>query len=96
MFEQPKRGVAYGVGTDPQGRRGIILVVECTVNSQGTGKVSVTGAAKSAVLGPATAVEDVSVVESAEMLLNTYETICVKADVQHFEIRFHFSSHKSA
>ena len=65
MFEEPKRGVAYGVGTDAQGRRGIILVVECTVNTQGTGKVSVSGAAKSAVLGPATAVEDVSVVESA-------------------------------
>jgi len=65
MFEKPKNGITYGVGTDPQGRRGIILVVECTVNSHGMSKVSVTGAAKAAVLGPATAVEDVSVVESA-------------------------------
>ncbi len=65
MLDKPQKGIAYGVGTDPQGRRGIILVVECTVNKQGTGRVSVTGAAKTAVLGPATAVEDVSVVESA-------------------------------
>jgi SpoVK/Ycf46/Vps4 family AAA+-type ATPase len=65
MFDQPNEGVAYGVGTDPQGRRGILLVVECAVNRDGTGMVSVTGAAKTAVLGPATAVEDVSVVESA-------------------------------
>jgi len=65
MLSKPEKGVAYGVGTDSQGRRGIILLAECAVNKQGSGKVTVTGAAKSAVLGPATAVEDVSIVESA-------------------------------
>jgi len=65
MTGELQTGVAYGIGTDPQGRRGIILLAECAINKQGSGKVSVTGAAKAAVLGPATAVEDVSVVESA-------------------------------
>jgi SpoVK/Ycf46/Vps4 family AAA+-type ATPase len=91
MFEEPKRGVSYGVGTDAQGRRGIILVVECTVNPQGTGKVKVTGAAKTAVLGPATAVEDASVVESAanvvEYIRNyTYEKL--KLDISKYDFTF--------
>jgi ATP-dependent Lon protease len=65
IIATPQRGVTYGVGTDPQGRRGIILLTECAINKQGTGKVRVTGAAKAAVLGPATTVEDTSVIESA-------------------------------
>jgi len=63
--ESPGSGVANGAGTDPQGRRGLILIVECAANPRGSGKVNVTGASKTAVLGPATTVEDVSVVESA-------------------------------
>lgn len=64
IFDRPEAGVAYGLGTDPSGRRGIILIVECVINPNGSGKVVVTGAAKSAVVGP-TVVEDASVVESA-------------------------------
>jgi SpoVK/Ycf46/Vps4 family AAA+-type ATPase len=91
MFEKPKRGVAYGVGTDPQGRRGIILVVECTINNQGTGKVSVTGAAKAAVLGPATAVEDVSVVESAANVVEYIRNFLrekLKLDISKYDFTF--------
>lgn len=63
--ETPGSGVANGAGTDPQGRRGLILIVECVANPHGSGRVNVTGASKTAVLAPATTVEDVSVVESA-------------------------------
>ncbi|MFN3268637.1 MAG: ATP-binding protein, partial [Zestosphaera sp.] len=36
-------GVAIGLGTDVQGRKGIPLIVECSVNPFGTGKVNITG-----------------------------------------------------
>jgi SpoVK/Ycf46/Vps4 family AAA+-type ATPase len=91
MLGQPERGVAYGIGTDAQGRRGIILLTECAVNKQGTGKVSVTGAAKAAVLGPATAVEDVSVVESATNVveyIRSYLRDKVKIDISKYDFTF--------
>jgi len=91
MLGQPERGVAYGIGTDAQGRRGIILLTECAVNKQGSGKVSVTGAAKAAVLGPATAVEDVSVVESATNVveyIRSYLRDRVKIDISKYDFTF--------
>jgi len=91
MVETLQKGVAYGIATDPQGRRGIVLLVECTVNKQGTGKVRVTGAAKAAVLGPATAVEDVSVVESARNVveyIRSYIHEKLKVDISRFDFTF--------
>ncbi|MEM2025783.1 MAG: AAA family ATPase, partial [Desulfurococcaceae archaeon] len=63
VVEEP--GVALGLATDPQGRRGMLLIVECTV-TRGRGKVTVTGAARSLAISPVTSVEDASVVESAQ------------------------------
>jgi SpoVK/Ycf46/Vps4 family AAA+-type ATPase len=91
MLGKPEKGVAYGIGTDAQGRRGIILLTECTVNKQGSGKVSVTGAAKAAVLGPATTVEDVSVVESATNVveyLRSYLRDRLKIDISKYDFTF--------
>jgi len=91
MVETLQRGVAYGIATDPQGRRGIVLLTECTVNKQGTGKVRVTGAAKAAVLGPATAVEDVSVVESARNVIEyirNYLREKLKLDISKYDFTF--------
>ncbi|MBS7658548.1 MAG: AAA family ATPase [Candidatus Bathyarchaeia archaeon] len=64
IFEEPETGVSYGLGTDPTGRRGIILIVECIINPNGDGKTIVTGASKSTIVGP-TVIEDTSVIESA-------------------------------
>jgi SpoVK/Ycf46/Vps4 family AAA+-type ATPase len=91
MLEKPHTGVACGVGTDPQGRRGIILLAECTINKQGSGRVSVTGAAKAAVLGPATAVEDVSVAESATNVIEyirSYLREKLKLDISKYDFTF--------
>jgi len=91
MLTEPQKGIAYGIGTDPQGRRGIILVTECTVNRRGTGKVTVTGAAKAAVLGPATTVEDVSVVESATNAveyIRSYLREKLKLDISKYDFTF--------
>ena len=91
MLGKPERGVAYGIGTDAQGRRGIILLTECAVNKHGSGKVSVTGAAKAAVLGPATAVEDVSVVESATNVvqyIRNYLRDKLKIDISKYDFTF--------
>ena len=66
-------------------------MTECTVNKQGTGKVRVTGAAKSAVLGPATAVADVSVVESARNVieyLRSYLREKLKLDISKYDFTF--------
>ncbi|MFX0088280.1 MAG: AAA family ATPase [Candidatus Hodarchaeota archaeon] len=63
--ETAEVGLSYGLATDISGRRGIILIVECLVNKNGSGTISVTGAAKTAVIGPATTVDDLSVIESA-------------------------------
>uniref|UniRef100_A0A7C3N5Q6 AAA family ATPase n=1 Tax=Candidatus Methanomethylicus mesodigestus TaxID=1867258 RepID=A0A7C3N5Q6_9CREN len=65
VSEGLEHGVMLGLATDQQGRRGVILIVECSVKPGGTGKVTVTGAAKAAILGGASAVEDTSVIESA-------------------------------
>ena len=91
MVETPQRGVAYGIGTDPQGRRGIILLTECSINKQGTGKVRVTGAAKAAVLGPATTIEDVSVSESARNVteyVRSYVREKLKLDIGMYDFTF--------
>ncbi|HUO42435.1 MAG TPA: AAA family ATPase, partial [Methylomirabilota bacterium] len=91
MVETHQRGVAYGIGTDPQGRRGIVLLTECTINKQGTGKVRVTGAAKAAVLGPATAVEDVSVGESARNVIEyirSYIREKLRLDIAKYDFTF--------
>ena len=91
MLDRPEKGVAYGIGTDPQGRRGVILLTECVVNKRGSGKVSVTGAAKAAVLGPATAVEDVSVVESATNVteyIRNYLRERLKIDISKYDFTF--------
>ena len=91
MVETLQRGVAYGIATDAQGRRGIVLLTECTVNKQGTGKVRVTGAARSAVLGPATAVADVSVVESARNVIEyirSYLREKLKLDISKYDFTF--------
>ncbi len=61
----PGPGVVVGLATDAQGRRGIPLIVECAVTPNGSGKVTVTGAAKAVMVGYTTPVEDTSVLESA-------------------------------
>lgn len=65
LVEGTSPGVVVGLATDPQGRRGILLIVECLVNVKGSGIVSVTGAARSQVTSQGTPIEDVSVMESA-------------------------------
>jgi len=69
LTEKLEAGVSLGLATDQEGRRGIVLIVECSYNPNGTGKVTVTGAARSAVVGGITPVEDTSVVESATNVL---------------------------
>ncbi len=65
IYTNPEPGVSLGLATDQQGRRGVILIVECVAKPHGTGRVTVTGAAKSAFLGNVAPVEDTSVLESA-------------------------------
>ena len=72
LCEEPAVGTVMGLATDQQGRRGVVLIVECSVNPRGTGTVSVTGAAKAVLMGQATPVEDTSVQESA---LNVVEYV---------------------
>ncbi|RLF16534.1 MAG: hypothetical protein DRJ97_00590 [Thermoprotei archaeon] len=72
ICEEPAVGTVMGLATDQQGRRGVVLIIECSVNPKGSGRVSVTGAAKAVLLGQATPVEDTSVQESA---LNVVEYV---------------------
>ena len=84
-------GVALGLATDLQGRRGMILIVECSVNKRGSGRVVVTGAAKTVAIGPATPVEDVSVVESAQNAVDyvkSYVADRLGLDISNFDFRF--------
>ncbi|MEM4519408.1 MAG: AAA family ATPase [Sulfolobales archaeon] len=88
---EPRPGIAIGLGTDTQGRRGIPLIVECSVNPFGSGKVSITGVAKSIVLGPGASVEDLSVVESASNVVDFIKHyIMTKAgyDLKNFDFRY--------
>ncbi len=64
IYKTRGTGAAIGLATDIQGRKGMPLLVECSINPRGSGKVVVTGAAKTAVTG-AMPVEDTSVLESA-------------------------------
>ncbi|MEM2214701.1 MAG: AAA family ATPase [Candidatus Nezhaarchaeales archaeon] len=83
-------GVALGLATDPQGRRGMLLIVECAI-SKGTGKVTVTGAAKSVAISPMTTVEDVSVIESAQNAVDYIKLYLNKKlgiDISDYDFRF--------
>ncbi|MHC1637488.1 MAG: AAA family ATPase, partial [Candidatus Nezhaarchaeales archaeon] len=88
IAEEP--GVALGLATDPQGRRGMLLIVECTAR-RGSGKVNVTGAAKSVAIGPMTSVEDVSVIESAQNAVDyikIYINERLGVDISDYDFRF--------
>lgn len=65
IYKMKGAGMAVGLATDAQGRKGMPLLVECSVSPNGSGKVVVTGAAKAVVTGPLTPIEDTSVIESA-------------------------------
>jgi len=83
-------GIALGLATDPQGRRGLLLIVECMVR-RGQGKVSVTGAAKTLALTPGAPVEDVSVVESAQNAVDyikLYVQDKLGMDIADYDFRF--------
>lgn len=87
-------GVALGLATDPQGRRGILLIVECSVK-KGSGKVHVTGAAKSVTIAPMTSVEDVSVIESAQNAVDyvkMYVEEKLGIDLSDYDFRFQIVS----
>jgi len=88
ITEEP--GVALGLATDSQGRRGLLLIVECIVR-KGQGKVSVTGAAKTLALTPGTPVEDVSVIESAQNAVDyikLYVQDKLGIDMSDYDFRF--------
>jgi len=88
-------GVVVGLGTDAQGRKGIPLIVECNVNPYGTGKVSVTGAARTIVLGPGTSIEDLSVIESASNtieFLRHYILLKCGLDISSFDFKYQIIS----
>lgn len=91
VYERLDPGVSLGLATDPQGRRGLILIVECVSKPKGTGKVTVTGAAKAAFVGAVTPVEDVSVLESATNIVEfvkryVYEKVGV--DISSYDFTF--------
>ncbi|MCQ5377086.1 MAG: hypothetical protein NO516_03450, partial [Candidatus Methanomethylicia archaeon] len=91
VSEGLEHGVMLGLATDQQGRRGVILIVECSVKPGGTGKVTVTGAAKAALLGGASAVEDTSVIESATNVVEfikhfIYENL--KLDISRYDFTY--------
>lgn len=91
VYDRLDSGVALGLATDVQGRKGIILIVECTCRPNGSGKVTVTGAAKAAFVGPGMPVEDVSVLESASNIVEyiknyIYERIGV--DISSYDFTF--------
>jgi len=83
-------GTALGLATDPQGRRGLLLIVECMVR-KGQGKVNVTGVAKTLALTPGTPIEDVSVVESAQNAVDyikLYVQDKLGMDIADYDFRF--------
>ncbi len=83
-------GAAVGLATDMQGRKGIPLLVECSVSPRGEGKVAVTGAAKAVPAGPVP-VEDTSVIESAMNAVEyvkSYVREKVGIDVSKFDFKF--------
>jgi SpoVK/Ycf46/Vps4 family AAA+-type ATPase len=83
-------GIALGLATDPQGRRGLLLIVECMVR-KGQGRVSITGAAKTLALTPGTPVEDVSVIESAQNAVDyikLYLQSKLGIDISDYDFRF--------
>ena len=83
-------GVALGLATDLQGRRGLLLIVECMVR-RGQGKVNVTGVAKTLALTPGTPVEDVSVIESAQNAVDyikLYVQDKLGIDISGYDFRF--------
>ncbi|OYT56051.1 MAG: hypothetical protein B6U77_00550 [Candidatus Hecatellales archaeon ex4484_218] len=91
LHEIPDTGVVVGLATDQQGRRGMILIVECAINSRGTGKITLTGAAKTAVLGHATTVEDLSVLESATNVIEyirSYIYDKIGLDISNYDFKF--------
>ncbi|MHA1238061.1 MAG: AAA family ATPase [Candidatus Odinarchaeia archaeon] len=88
-------GISYGLATDQTGRRGIILIVECIVNERGQGEISVTGAAKTAVIGPGTTVKDESVIESAVNVVNyirKYLREKLNVDISNYDFTFQIIS----
>jgi len=91
VAEKLDPGVVIGLGTDPQGRRGVPLIVECSINPYGSGKVVVTGAAKTVILGPGTSVEDTSVIESATNAveyIRTYVREKTGLDISAYDFRY--------
>jgi SpoVK/Ycf46/Vps4 family AAA+-type ATPase len=91
IVDRLEPGVVVGLGTDTQGRKGIPLIVECSVNPFGNGKVSITGVAKNVVLGPGTSVEDLSVVESASNVVDyirNYVMMNIGLDIRNFDFRY--------
>jgi len=91
IVDRLEPGVVVGLGTDTQGRKGIPLIVECSVNPFGNGKVSITGVAKNVVLGPGTSVEDLSVVESASNVVDyirDYVMMNIGLDIRNFDFRY--------
>ncbi|RLF11748.1 MAG: hypothetical protein DRJ98_02590 [Thermoprotei archaeon] len=91
LCEEPTIGTVMGLATDAQGRRGVILIVECSVNPRGTGKVTVTGAARTVLLGHTTPVEDVSVQESAINVteyVRSYVHERLGIDISSFDFKF--------
>ncbi|MDH5806721.1 MAG: AAA family ATPase [Candidatus Methanomethylicaceae archaeon] len=91
VYDKLDPGIALGLATDIQGRKGIILIVECECRPKGSGKVTVTGAAKAAFVGPGVPVEDVSVLESANNIVEyiknyIYEKIGI--DISNYDFTF--------
>lgn len=91
ISSKPEVGVAYGLGTDISGRRGIVLVVECNIHCGGEGKLQVTGAANTMLVAPQTPVKDESVIESASNVINylkkyVYDNAGV--DISHYDFAF--------
>ncbi|MEM2907388.1 MAG: AAA family ATPase, partial [Candidatus Odinarchaeota archaeon] len=92
---EPQVGVAYGLGTDITGRKGVILMVECNIHRNGGGKLTVTGAAKTLLVTPQTPIKDESVIESATNVIEyikkyVYDHIGV--DISSYDFAFQIIS----
>ena len=91
ISEHPGTGVVLGLATDQLGRQGIILLVECNINPKGSGKVAVTGAAKTVLVGQAAPVEDTSVIESASNAVEYVKSYVLNklgVDLSNYDFKF--------
>lgn len=91
ITDRPGSGIALGLATDPLGRQGMILLVECNINPRGSGKVAVSGAAKTVLVGQAAPVEDTSVVESASNAVEyvkSYVLSKLGLDISNYDFKF--------